>query len=135
MSQVKSLTPPEVVQALLDGKTVAFNGNLFCYRDGCFASRPQGNPAGPPWRDVAWRAGDLLETFIGSPPWHVVPDTYDWTEARKRMAAGKRVRRPVPDGWPERVCYLTLSSGYFGRAGEPFGFTPDDFDATDWEDA
>ena len=80
----KSLSPPEVVQALLDGRTLAFNGNLFCYRDGCFASRPQGNPAGAPWGDVAWRAGDFLETFIGSHPWTLAPDTYDLAEARRR---------------------------------------------------
>lgn len=80
----KTLSPPEVVQALLDGKTVAFSGNLFRYQDGCFASRPQNNPAGPPWRDVAWRAADLLEAFINSPPWSVVPETYDWAEARRR---------------------------------------------------
>ncbi len=126
----KTLSPPEVVQALLDGKTVAFSGNLFRYQDGCFASRPQNNPAGPPWRDVAWRAADLLEAFINSPPWSVVPETYDWAEARKRMrVSGKRCR-------PVSVDYSFYADGgrYFVSGGGPFEWRDDFFDG-EWTDA
>lgn len=128
----KTLSPPEAVTALLDGKTLAFSGNLFRYQDGCFASRPQNNPAGPPWRDVAWRAADLLEAFINSPPWSVVPETYDWTEARKRMAAGKTVRRCDS----KAACCLRLGAYVFASNPEQaYTFGPGSFEGDCWEDA
>lgn len=82
----KQLTLPEVVQALLDGRTVAYRclgaAMEVRYVHGQIKYRvPSG--AVTAWIvDEGFRLQSLLNGHISN--CHIVPTTYDWTEARKR---------------------------------------------------
>lgn len=77
----KTLSPPEVVQALLDGKTVQRSGVTEMRWRGVTLEHRR-KPA------AVWVPSDAtLDGFLYSicnDVWYIVPTTYDWTEARRR---------------------------------------------------
>lgn len=133
MNKDKTLTPPEVVQALLDGKTVRRNvgwnyrlaGQLYVDTNDC----------------RGWRRCDLSVDEMLLAEWSIVPEYYDFQEAVRRMKDGGKVRR---DAWPLAMSVMLLpgdhSPGLIIIIGtinhnKYYLAAIEDIEATDWEDA
>ncbi|MBK8173214.1 MAG: hypothetical protein IPK60_23170 [Sandaracinaceae bacterium] len=130
---MKSLSPPEVVQALLDGKEVVRTiGWKYRFTRGAFEVDTHDRLG---WRSCTLGVHELLLT--ASTTWSIVPDTYDWAEARKRMAAGKMVRSlsSPDDGSPgSYLCRQNEYGLYVREDGLAYEFNKADFDG-EWTDA
>lgn len=82
---IKITHAAEVVQALLDGRVIdgAERLRLRCGILECYSEM-----------NCRWKMDETTTiSTLFTHAWSIAPDTYDWAEARKRMAAGKRVRR------------------------------------------
>lgn len=143
MTKDKTLTPPEVVQALLDEKVLSYTclGTLIHlrYRDGSLSHRVPS--VTEEWAD---KSTFNMETLLNghTANWSIVHERCDFQGAVRRLRDGKAalVRRAA---WPQDTS-VELSLGgatprliSVGGANhcEEYLATLGDFEATDWEDA
>ena len=142
MTNTKTLTPPEVVQALLDGRVLSYTrlGTVIHikYRDGSLLHRIPSVTA--EWTDGSiFNMASLLNGHTTN--WSVSHERYDFQEAVRRMKDGGKVRR---DAWPLAMSVMLLPGDHspgliiiIGTINHDKYYLAaiEDIEATDWEDA
>ena len=128
MEKSRALTPPEVVQALMDGKTVESKRYAAEVRFCNGKLKSLAHQIVDTWHDSYLS----VECVLTYGDWTIATDTFGWEEARKRLAAWKTVRRV---GWKDLRKPIHVAEGGQIQCGHFIAaLTLDDFDATDWEE-